>query len=46
MALMGLVYRDQLFPRQAFRDMFSVLLEQTGEKEACRITVDLSGAGS
>ena len=41
MALMGLVYRDQLFPRQAFRDMFSVLLEQTSEKEACRKTVDL-----
>jgi hypothetical protein len=24
-ALMGLVYRDQLFPRQAFRDMFAVM---------------------
>ena len=41
MALMGLVYRDQLFPRQAFRDMFSALLEQTSEKEACRMAVDL-----
>ena len=41
MALMGLVYRDQLFPRQAFRDMFEVLLEQTNEKVACRMTVDL-----
>lgn len=41
MALMGLVYRDQLFPRQAFRDMFAILLEQTGEKKACRMTVDL-----
>jgi transposase InsO family protein len=41
MALMGLVYRDQLFPRQAFRDMFAVLLEQTSDKEACRLTVDL-----
>ena len=41
MALMGLVYRDQLFPRQAFRTMFSVLLETVGEREACRITVDL-----
>ncbi|MET4130758.1 hypothetical protein ACSSV6_004139 [Roseovarius sp. MBR-38] len=38
---MGLVYRDQLFPRRAFRDMFAVLLEQTGEKAACRMTVDL-----
>jgi len=41
MALMGLVYRDQLFPRQVFRDMFEVLLEQTSEKVACRMTVDL-----
>ncbi len=41
MALMGLVYRDQLFPRRAFRDMFEVLLEQTGEKAACRMIVDL-----
>lgn len=41
MALMGLVYRDQLFPRRAFRDMFTALLEQTGEKIACRMSVDL-----
>lgn len=41
MALMGLVYRDQLFPRRAFRDMFEVLLEQTGERQACRTMVDL-----
>jgi hypothetical protein len=41
MALMGLVYRDQLFPRRAFSDMFAVLLEQTSEKVACRMTVDL-----
>jgi hypothetical protein len=41
MALMGLVYRDQLFPRQAFRDTFTSLLEQVGEKVACRIMVDL-----
>ncbi|PKP79269.1 MAG: IS21 family transposase [Alphaproteobacteria bacterium HGW-Alphaproteobacteria-2] len=41
LALMGLVYRDQLFPRRAFGDMFAVLLEQTGEKAACRMTVDL-----
>lgn len=41
MALMGLVYRDQLFPRQAFRDMFALLLEQTSDREACRTMVDL-----
>jgi hypothetical protein len=26
------------FPRRAFGDMFAVLLEQTGEKKACRMT--------
>lgn len=41
MALMGLVYRDQLFPRRAFGDMFAALLERTGEKAACRMAVDL-----
>ncbi len=41
MALMGLVYRDQLFPRRAFRDMFAFLLEQTSEKATCRMAVDL-----
>ncbi len=41
MALMGLVYRDRLFPRRAFRDMFTFLLEQTSEKAACRMAVDL-----
>ncbi len=41
MALMGLVYRDQLFPRQAFRDMFAFLLEQSSEREVCRMVVDL-----
>nr|WP_233999995.1 IS21 family transposase [Porphyrobacter sp. TH134] len=41
MALMGLVYRDSLFPRDAYRRMFEHLLEQEGEHSACRITVDL-----
>lgn len=41
MALLGLVYRDQLFPRQAYRDMFAVLLEQTTQRAACRMMVDL-----
>lgn len=41
MALMGLVYRDQLFPRRAFRDMFAFLLEKVGEKATCRMAVDL-----
>ena len=41
MALMGLIYRDALFPRRAFRDTFTSLLEQVGDKLACRITVEL-----
>lgn len=41
MALTGLVYRDQLFPRRAFRDMFEALLEQTDDRQACRTMVDL-----
>lgn len=43
MALMGLVYRDQLFPRQSFRDMFALLLEKTGDRAACRTMVELLG---
>ncbi len=41
MALMGLVYRDQLFPRQAFRDVFAVMIERATERVACRMMVDL-----
>jgi len=41
MALMGLVYREQLFPRRAFADMFAALQERTDTKTACRMTVDL-----
>ena len=41
MALLGLVYRDQLFPRRAFGDMFAHLLEQADAKTACRMTVEL-----
>ena len=41
MALMGLVYRDQLFPRKSFHDVFTALLEQADPKVACRVTVDL-----
>jgi len=41
MALLNLVYRDQLFPREAFRRAFEVLLERLPERQACRITVDL-----
>jgi hypothetical protein len=41
MALLNLVYRDQLFPREAYRQTFERLLEKLPEKSACRITVDL-----
>jgi hypothetical protein len=41
MALLNLVYRDQLFPRDAYRLTFDQLLEQLPEKSACRLMVDL-----
>jgi hypothetical protein len=41
MALLNLVYRDQLFPRDAYRRTFHRLLEKLPEKSACRIMVDL-----
>ncbi len=41
MALLNLVYRDQLFPRQAYRQTFDALLEVLPERKACRITVEL-----
>ncbi len=41
MALLNLVYRDQLFPRQAYRRTFDVLMERLPERQACRIIVEL-----
>jgi transposase InsO family protein len=41
MALLNLVYRDQLFPRRAYRRAFEALLAQVGEKQACRTMVGL-----
>lgn len=41
MALQGLVYRDRLFPREAYRRAFEALREALPERQACRITVDL-----
>jgi hypothetical protein len=41
MALLNLVYRDQIFPRDAYRRTFDRLLEKLPEKSACRIMVDL-----
>ena len=41
MALLNLVYRDQLFPRDAYRKTFDRLLESLPEKFACRLMVNL-----
>jgi hypothetical protein len=41
MALLNLVYRDQLFPREAYRQTFDRLLEKIPEKSACRLMVNL-----
>jgi hypothetical protein len=41
MALLNLVYRDQLFPREAYRRTFDVLLERLPDKKACRLMVEL-----
>ena len=41
MALMKLVYRDQLFPREAYRRTFERLIEALPERAACRLMVDL-----
>jgi hypothetical protein len=36
MALLNLVYRDQLFPRRAYARAFERLLAERGDKHACR----------
>ena len=41
MALLNLVYRDQLFPRRAYARAFDALLSGAGEKHACRTLVGL-----
>jgi len=41
MALLNLVYRDQLFPSRAYARAFEALLAKEGEKRACRVTVEL-----
>lgn len=41
MALMNLVYRDQLFPREAYRRTFDLLVERLPERQACRTMVEL-----
>src|SRR5215467_432877 len=41
MALLSLVYREQLFPHRAYRRASEALLAGGGEKQACRTTVGL-----
>jgi len=41
MALLNLVYREQLFPRRAYHRAFEVLLANDSEKQACRTMVGL-----
>jgi hypothetical protein len=41
MALLNLVYRDQLFPRDAYRLTFERLREKLPDKSACRLMVQL-----
>src|ERR1700739_2922306 len=42
MALLNLVYREQLFPRRAYQRAFEALLASDSEKQACRTMVGLS----
>jgi hypothetical protein len=41
MALLNLVYRDQLFPREAYRHMFERLRERLSDRAACKSIVEL-----
>jgi hypothetical protein len=41
MALLNLVYRDQLFPSRAYARAFEALLSKESEKQACRTMVGL-----
>ena len=40
-ALANLVYRDQLFPRPAYRSAFETLCTEQGDRHACKVTVEL-----
>ena len=40
-ALLNLVYRDQLFPRPAYARAFEALCADVGDKRACKVTVEL-----
>jgi hypothetical protein len=41
MALLNLVYRDQLFPRPAYKRTFEALRERCDDRHACKVVVEL-----
>jgi len=41
MALLNLVYRDQLFPRPAYKRTFETLRERCDDRHACKMMVEL-----
>ena len=41
LALLNLVYRDQLWPRAAYRHMFDYLCERLSDRSACKLMVEL-----
>lgn len=41
MALLQLVYRNKLFPRQEYRRTFDALMEKLSDRQACKIMVEL-----
>jgi transposase InsO family protein len=41
MALLNLVYKEQLFPREAYRCMFERLRERVSDRAACKVIVEL-----
>jgi hypothetical protein len=41
MALLNLVYRDQLFPRPVYARAFGALRERCDDRHACKVTVEL-----
>ena len=41
MALLNLVYRDQLFPREAYRRTFEHLRERLNDRAACKLMVEI-----
>jgi hypothetical protein len=41
MALLGLVYRDSLFPRPAYARAFEAMLARQPARQACRTTVEI-----